>query len=578
MSRQRRRREAAAAPRAVRAHPGLRRPRGPLASLHARLHRIVRTKPVLIALALAALHVLLALLTFEPRPHTGGDNAAYITLGRSLLETGTYTELWDPLEPPHTKYPPVFPAILAVAMAIGLQPWVQLKLVVLALSAAAVAASYLWMRARGRPLLGAGVALLVAIAPGVLREGRWILSDVPFWTFTMLGLWAFERIRGDGDWKRFAPAALAMLLAYFTRSAGLPLVLAALSWLAWRRHWKQLGALVVIIGVPAILWWLRGKAYGPSGYVSEFWLIDPYEPALGRIGIGDLFTRMLENNTKYISTHLPILLGGGVSKVLQLASGLVFLLGLFGWIARVRRPRVAELFVPLYIGLIYVWPSNWSGERFLLPLMALLLFYAGEALVRLTRRISAGSGFAVAGGVLALLVLVTLPGLAVATQIGMECTQRYRDGEQFPCLPAQQTLEYFEMAPLAKSVLPDSAVVITRKPRLFFGLGGPQASMYPLGSDAAAFFAHADSVGAGYVVLDRLDALSQAYVVPVLEQHPRAFCLMLVSEETQTALFGLVRDTVFRSGAASDASAGFTLCGPEFWRSPEVYLQYTPPR
>src|SRR5690606_3934375 len=118
---------------------------------------------------------------------------------------------------------------LAVAMASGLEPWVQLKLVVLALSAAAVAFSFLWLRRRRRAALALGVGLLLAVAPGVLREGRWILSDVPFWAFTMVAIWSFERLRPD-DWKRFAVAAAAVLLAYFTRSAGLPLVLAALAW------------------------------------------------------------------------------------------------------------------------------------------------------------------------------------------------------------------------------------------------------------------------------------------------------------------------------------------------------------
>jgi dolichyl-phosphate-mannose--protein O-mannosyl transferase len=106
-----------------------------------------------------------------------------------------------------------------LAIAVGLQPWVQLKLVVLALSATAVAFSFLWIRARRRAVLALATGLIIAVAPGVLQEGRWILSDVPFWAFTMIALWAFERLRPD-DWKRFAVAAVAVLLAYFTRSAG----------------------------------------------------------------------------------------------------------------------------------------------------------------------------------------------------------------------------------------------------------------------------------------------------------------------------------------------------------------------
>ncbi|MGH7464170.1 MAG: hypothetical protein ACREK1_03280, partial [Longimicrobiales bacterium] len=316
----------------------------------------MRRRPFPVVAALVALHVVLALITFAPQPHTGGDNAAYITLAQSLLQHGTYTELWDPVAPPHTKYPPVFPLILAAAIAIGLKPWVQLKLVVLAFSATAVAFSFLWIRARRRATLALGMGIELAVAPGVLQEGRWILSDVPFWAFTMIALWAFERLRPD-DWKRFAAAAVVLLLAWFTRSAGLPLVLAALAWLGWRRYWRQLAALLVIVGVPAVAWWLRARAYSTAGYTSEFWLVNPYAPAVGRIGPGDLLQRVVQNGSQYVAEHMPVLLTGGITPGAVLLSIVIVLLAFAGWVRRLRAPRVADLFLPLYVGLLVIWPA-----------------------------------------------------------------------------------------------------------------------------------------------------------------------------------------------------------------------------
>ena len=81
---------------------------------------------------LAFVHLLLALAAFDPTPHSGGDNAAYIALARSLLEHGRYLELWDPASPPHLLYPPGFPALLALAMLVGVKPWVGLKLLIVA--------------------------------------------------------------------------------------------------------------------------------------------------------------------------------------------------------------------------------------------------------------------------------------------------------------------------------------------------------------------------------------------------------------------------------------------------------------
>ena len=65
-----------------------------------------------------AVQAVVLFAVFDPTPHNGGDNAGYITLAHSLVDRGAYLELWDPEEPPHTKYPPGFPLVLAVMMAL----------------------------------------------------------------------------------------------------------------------------------------------------------------------------------------------------------------------------------------------------------------------------------------------------------------------------------------------------------------------------------------------------------------------------------------------------------------------------
>lgn len=545
-----------------------------------RITRLARQHPAALALGLAALHVALALLTFEPRPHTGGDNGAYITLATSLLERGTYTELWDPAQPPHTKYPPVFPAVLALALAVGLAPWVQLKLVVLAFSASAVAFTFLWLRARRRAALGVGIALLLALAPGVLREGRWVLSDVPFWAFTMVALWAFERLRPD-DWRRFAIGVAAVVLAYFTRSAGLPLVLAALAWLGWRRLWRHAVILALVVGVPAVLWWLRTRAFGPSGYVSEFWLVDPYVPALGTIGAADLLTRIGANVTKYVSIHLPVLLSGARGGLMLPVSLAIFGLAFFGWLRRLRRPRTSELFVLFYLGLILVWPAVWSGERFLLPLLPLLLVLAGEALVALMRRVAPRQDLAAVAALGVVILLLALPNLLQAARTGMHCTGRYLAGEQFPCLGSPVYDDFFRMSTQMGEALADDAVVLNRKPRLFHVLSdGLASAIYPFSDDPAVFFEAAREAGARFVLFDRLDGVSELYLRPIIARKARAFCLMWGSDATGTALFGLLpgADTV-PDLTAEDVASGmiaFPLCEDDYWRSPAERRRFQP--
>ena len=180
-----------------------------------------------------------------------------------------------------------------------------------------------------------------------------------------------------------------VIAAYFTRSAGLPLLVAVALWLALRRRWRPLGVLAGVFLVPAALWQSRSQA----DYISEFWLINPYAPDLGRAGPGDLIAR---GRRQLLDVRERIRAGGagrpravrGPGSSASCWRGWL----VAGWVRRVRGgPGVAELFFILYAGLMLAWPAVWSGDRFALPLFPLLLLYAGETLAGMAGKLSAAA-------------------------------------------------------------------------------------------------------------------------------------------------------------------------------------------
>lgn len=526
------------------------------------LSRLLRKRAIFLVLLLVFVHVALAHLVLMPAPHTGGDNAGYLTLARSILERGTYQDLYDPAQPPHTQYPPVFPLILAAADLLGLEPWLQLKYLIVAFSAIGVAFSYLWIRRRGRPELAFGVALLLAVSPGVLDLTHWVLSDVPFWAMTMVAMWAWDRFR-PGDYRMLAIAVIMTTLAYLTRSAGLPLLVGAAGWLVWKRQWRALAMFVLFITPFAFWWWLRARTQGGVDYVGQFWFVNPYDPSLGRIGFTDLLVRMRDNGGRYISWHLPVLLFG-VQRYLLL-SVLIVLFGFYGWLVRMRRPRISELFLPLYIGLLLIWPAVWSGERFLLPALPFILFYAGDAVVRVLRMTTPAAARLVPAALAGLLVLLGLPQLSSATQLSRECMAVYRAGEKYACLPPQWQ-DYAGIAEIAPRVLPEGAVVLSRKPRTFYIISGLPGRTYPLTAEPDSFFRGAADARARYVLFDGLDGLSQSYLAPVLVGYSNSFCIMFGLGPERATLFGILP----RRAPLAQAAPNFESCGVEFWRSAAV--------
>jgi len=460
---------------------------------------------------------------FLPAPHNGGDNAGYLTLAYSMLENGAYQDLYDPAALPHTKYPPVFPAILAFLMLLGVRTWGGFKLVAAVSTVAAAGFTYLWARRRIGPTWAAGASLAVVFSSAVVYYSHWVLSDPTFLAFTMASLWALGEADEEGAHRGWLVGGVAVAgLAYFTRSAGLPLLVALLGWLALRRRWRALGFATAALVVPAALWWLRARSAGDVQYVSEFWLVDPYDPGLGSVGLGGLITRVVANTGGYVGAHIPRGIMGGQGGF---ATGLgIFLTGLavVGWWRPTRsRAGPTELFFPLYTGLILLWPVVWSGDRFALPLFPLLLVFAASA-------IQNGVGEGMRGKVVALvgLAMVLLPAVNVWTSSVAEasgCAAVVRQGGPFACYGPRMT-QFAEAAAWSGDNLPAGSAVMTRKPRLFYVLSGVPSRTFPFDTDPAVHFTEADGLGARYVLLDQVDNLAGRYVGAAIQEQPGAFC------------------------------------------------------
>ena len=499
---------------------------------------------------------------FVPAPHTGGDNATYLSLAYSLAAEGSYTELFDPARLPHTKYPPVFPGLLAALMLLGARTWSAFKAVAVASTVGAAALTFLWAERRLGAVWGAGVALLFAASSAVVYYSHWILSDASFLAFTLLALWALDRADDEGSgngWLALGVASAA--LAYFTRSAGLPLVVSLGGWLALRRRWRALGATAVALGVPMALWMLRARGAGEGEYVAEFWLVNPYQPELGRVGVGGLVARFLENLAAYVTAHIPGgVVGSGGGAVAALGVVLVAAAAV-GWAVELRkRPGPAELLLPLYVGLILLWPAVWSGDRFALPLYPLLFLYAARALRGGAGRL--GRTAVSAAGAAAFLV-VLVPALGAWTGAVREasaCGALVRRGGPFACY-GPGVAAFVEAAGWAGANLPEGSAVLTRKPSFFFVLSGVPSRTFPFSADPAAHLRLANRLGVRYELLDEWDALAGRYVAGAVSASPGSFCSVRgFGGEGRTHLLGVL-PAESRGPAAASADRGVRIVG-----------------
>ena len=489
-------------------------------------------------------HVVLALSTSTSRVYNGGDNAGYLSLANSLVEHGAYKELWHPGEPDHTTSPPLYPAFLAAMILAGATTWGAFKASSIALTALATAFCFLWARRLRGDRAGVVVAVLFGASYAVLFAAQWILSDPLFLVATMGCLWLLapgKAAEPKPRWELAVALALAVV-AYFARSAGVPLIVAAGLWLAIGRRWKELGVFAAALVVPVFLW---GRA-SAGDYASEFWLINPYAPELGRAGLWDLVVRAATNAWRYASDYVPNGLAGSLGGGAAVVGIALTVATLAEWLRRVRSgPGVAELFLVLYCGLLAAWPAEFGYERLALPILPVVLLYTYASVARLTKfwvdrrplPQPAAPGavrenrWRRLAGAAALAATVAIPAGLSWDQLrdrSLGCAQAI-----VTCYPDSYRA-FHVMALWAGDHLPEGSVVYSRKPRLFYAFSGLQSVayqglrsvVYPFATDGSGFMAIADSLGIGYVTSRRTawGGSEARYVDSVVAAHPERFC------------------------------------------------------
>jgi len=409
------------------------------------------------------------LATLRDGHEWGDDFALYILHARNLVEGIPYGQtgyIYNPAIPaigPPT-YPPVFPLLLApVYKFFGLNlkaMKVEIILLFLAL---------LWVLSKvfaGELPLSRRICLiaLVGFSPVCWYYKDLTLSDLPFALFLYLALWRLKSCYRTAGVPRVtllavATAALALYLAYGTRSVGI--VLATLQSVTLHSDASYAG----------ILSGTRPQA-GPVERALD-WTLTWIEPA----------PRRLVNATR----NLSLFLDNHYSKPFRV--GLFLLCGVLALVGFVRRLRtrvsIFEIFSALYIG-TYLFVQIPIELRYLLVVLPLFFFYIMTGLAVVEASLP-GKWTSVPVVVVVSLMLITY----VAAY----------SGEDFG--PFQQGIgrkESLELFAYVKENSTPEDIFIFRKPRAFSLLTRRRASMYHWDAQDSALWAYFNQIGARFVI------------------------------------------------------------------------------
>src|SRR5579872_3775520 len=191
-------------------------------------------------------------------PHLGyfHDDSIYLVSAKSLAEGHGYRILSLPAEPFQTKYPPLWPLLVAGIWKIAppfpknlkwemALTWLMLPLF--------IGLTWRWFRAGGMGLrTRVALCAVLALNPWMAFLGTTLMSDLAFAVLLLGALLATRRASRD---TRAAPVAgILAAAAYLVKAAALPFLIAGPLWLVLRRKFRP-AAILFCSMLPAVVWW-----------------------------------------------------------------------------------------------------------------------------------------------------------------------------------------------------------------------------------------------------------------------------------------------------------------------------------
>ncbi len=319
------------------------------------------------------------------------DSVSYLVMAQVFSPFQAASPAIAEAFPREAFYPPLYALVLALAGAAHHVPWAHALTALLL--AAALPLVYLlgarWLESRGAAL--AALACIVLL-PSLWINTKGILSEPLFCLLLLMFFFCLEK-------EKPTPWVLTLLLAALalTRTAALPMIAGYALWAVTRRNLvlrERINAVLPAVAAVAAygLWVLarpsmteddyarillergRGFAEGPGGFFGALTAsLGRQAHAIGEGWAGSLMLFWVE----------------GRPLRYALAS-LVGVLALAGLALRFWRGRADAWVVAAYLATLLAWPFYEQMERFLFPVLPVLVLYAffagGEAMRAMERR------------------------------------------------------------------------------------------------------------------------------------------------------------------------------------------------
>ncbi len=448
----------------------------------------------------------------------------YLILARSIREHGRYVNLHIPGEPPHTKFPPLFPLLLAIFS--GGRSIVGAKLLMISIYWILLCCIFRFYNDIDRKN-GWFLFLLFSLTHYMLLYAQSIYSDVPYTLFSFLSLYfAFLYERKDNR-KYLYFSIIFAIAAFYTRTIGIALLSVPL-WLFLRKRRKEGFIYGIILMMAMALWFGRNKLVGggASVYFEQWKLVNPYIPQAGTITFQGLLLRIASNLLDVIFREISMLLLGVFYKhaALMFLFFIPFAILTTGYVCAFKRYLPFTIYIAFYFLIYLLWPSIWVDARFLIPLLPFFVIFLREGIFCMARKMKRKETFfyIVGGGVIGMNLFLNLMYISYFFPLNV----RYLRGDHYCYYYSPRIRSFIQACQWIKENTPPDAVVMGIKPARVYWHSERKCIRYPRSSSPEVLWKEIERNGVDYLFIYRGYSIIEMYAVPAMAKMPERFSLV----------------------------------------------------
>lgn len=490
-------------------------------------------------------------LAFDPILGSGGDNAHYINLAKSLSQFQGYRDPMIPGSPPALARPPAFPFLLAPVVRLFGINIVALKMVPFLMGVIALLFVFLFFRT----YLPLPRALLIALLTGtnyaIVEYTSEVLTEIPFLCLSLLALLLLLKFEKEKTTLNIycLLAGFLVVVTYWTRWGALTLLGTSVLYFILKNNYKKALALGAVILVFFLYWQIRCmvvKSTDVSGFdLMGSWISDSGKQSLVAGILSKGFTNLKIAFDMIPQNLFNYKLMSGKVLTTNLWIVIVSCFVLLGYVWHLVRFRTQmDLYVPtvMIAPILTSIPSPANIARYLVPLVPFLIYYLFVGIGLFFRRFERLGTYSkhISNTVLmivaSLMLFVNLSGISDKIQLAHR-------KEPYPADYAR----FLETAFWAKKETPPGSYFAVRKPTTFYLLSERCACTYygnvygpydQWSKDAEEkILSMYEENNIDFLILDRFSGSAYYLIYPIIKNNPDKFKVVFVTEEPKTYVF-----------------------------------------